>query len=354
MKKLYLLNYVGMGGTEKYVLDLIHATGPANNVFVYSEDGPGLKQFRESGVKIYKVKMSSPFDAKAAFELKKIINKEKVGIVHAQFLRENFIAVLSKLLGANIKVIWTYHVDVSMGLLIRFANKIFTRFNHKVIAVSNFMKNSLIDKGIRKDKIAVVYNGVDFPKKRTSNSAPKEIPNDFRIGIVGRLREEKGHEFLLKSLYKLKNELMQQNWICYVFGEGSLKDKLVKLASDLHLEDRIIFKGFIKNKEEIYENIDLVIVPSLNESLSYVAIEALAYSKPVIATNVGGLPEVIIDGKTGILVEYGDENELANKIKIIMNEKLLYTRLSKDGFAYVKSKFSKTKMIEETQRIYFE
>lgn len=142
-KILYLLNYVGKGGTEKYVLDLIQSVGPENCLFVYSEEGPGLDDFVYAKVKMFQVKMNGPFDLKAAKQIKQIVLTEQVDVVHAQFLRENYVAILAKIMGAKCKVFWTYHVDVPMGKGIRIINKIMTAFNTKVITVSRFMYQQL-------------------------------------------------------------------------------------------------------------------------------------------------------------------------------------------------------------------
>ncbi len=338
-----------MGGTEKYVIDLIHSLGPEKCIFVFSEEGPGLKMIQETGVKTYQISMSGPFDFGAALKLKKIIKQENVKIVHSQFLRENYVALLSKILGAPIRVIWTYHVDVPMDALVRTGNSIFTKFNHNVIAVSGFMYQQLIKKGVPEKKITLIYNGVE----ETDVSKTKHSSTDkYQISIIGRLREEKGHEFLLNSLARLNEINNELDWICNIFGDGPLEEELISLVEKLGLKDRVFFKGFVTNKEEIYSQTDIVVIPSSNEALSYVAIEALSFSKVVIASNVGGLPEVIKDGETGLLVEYGDTESLASKLNEVLSNPELSQSLSENGFLSFKEKFTLSKMIEDTIALY--
>ncbi|THE12304.1 glycosyltransferase family 1 protein [Bacillus timonensis] len=348
-KILYMLNYPGIGGTEKYVLDLIRAIGAKNCVFIYSDDGPGLDMFKQTGIKMYQVKMRGPFDIKAARKIKQIIKNENIQVVHCQFLRENYIALLSKLVGSRTRVIWTYHVDVPMNPLIRFINRIFTAFNRQVIAVSQFMVEQLEQKGVSPKKIRLIYNGV-LPPVHSNLSILNG--KTVRVSVVGRLREEKGHKFLLKSLAEMNRLYPSVKWECNIFGEGPLEQELQKLSEQLEISDKVIFKGFATNKDDIYLNSDIIVVPSSNEALSYVAIEALAYSRVVVATNVGGLPEVIIDGETGILVDYGNTEQMASKLAEVITNKDLYYRLSVQGYSYFHEHFTIEKMIHDTTKLY--
>ena len=348
-KILYLLNFVGKGGTEKYVLDLIKAVGADNCVFVYSEEGPGLDDFKQTNVKIHQVKMSGPFDFAAAKQIKQIIQQEKVDVVHAQFLRENYLAILAKKLGARCKVVWTYHVDVPMGKAIRTLNKVMTRFNHKVITVSQFMNRQLQHKGVSATKLELIYNGVEGPVKNYAISGIQEVPV---ISVVGRLREEKGQAFLIRSLALLNSKHQDQQWECQIYGEGPQQEELIALVQELQLENFIHFKGFCANKEMLYLNSDIIVVPSKNEALSYVAMEALSYNRIVVATNVGGLPEVVKNEETGLLVNYGSTEELAATLHRLFTDQTLVQKLSVKGREYFDENFTLVKMIEKTIAVY--
>jgi L-malate glycosyltransferase len=348
-KILYLLNYVGKGGTEKYVLDLIRSAGPENCVLIYSEEGPGLEDFLQLNLKIFQVNMSGPFDFAAAKKIKKIIQSEKITIVHTQFLRENYLAILAKMLGARCRVIWTYHVDVPMGAAIRTLNKFMTSFNDKVITVSKFMYRQLQMKGVSSSKLKLIYNGVDGPNKAYPITRLSERPV---ISVVGRLREEKGQVFLLKSLAHFKKQYPEFNWVCHIYGEGPQKNELVSLVKELNLENFVHFKGFCAEKERLYLKSDIVVVPSSNEALSYVAIEAMSYSRVVIATNVGGLPEVVINGETGLLIPYGNTQEMVDALEKLFRDTELVQKLSIGGRKHFEVQFTMKKMLEETFALY--
>lgn len=348
MKKkiLYMLNYTGKGGTEKYVLDLMKTIGPENCILVYSEEGPGLDLFKAAEIKTFQVNMNHPFDFKAANEVKRIADEQAIDVIHAQFLRENYIAILAKILGAKVNVIWTYHVDVPMNIIIRNVNKVMTRYNRRVIAVSKFMMKQLEAKGIPKDKLRLIYNGVAEQQARPCENV-KPI-----ITVIGRLREEKGQAFLIRSLRVLAEKSPQIDWGCHIYGEGPDKEGLNSLIKELGLNDRVILKGFSDDKVEMYGCSDIIVVPSRNEALSYVAIEALAFGKAVISTNVGGLPEVVRDKETGLLVEYDDVEGLAEKLKELLTNDSLRADLSMNGRKHFNENFSFESMVGETVRQY--
>jgi L-malate glycosyltransferase len=347
-KVMYMLNYVGDGGTEKYVLDLISATKKNECLLVYSTPGPFLDRFKDQGIPIYQVTMKNPFDIKAAIQIKQIIKKEHVKIVHTQFLRENYIAILAKLLGAKIHVIWTYHVDIEMPLHLKYSNTLFTRLNHTVICVSNFMKEQIVKKGVPLNKIKVIYNGIKDPLRNSDNSSQQT--NQF--AVIGRISEEKGHSYLLSTLKRLLELNPSLEWHCNIIGNGPLKGEIIAKADNFLLNERITFKGYQKDIVKEYEQNDFIVIPSKTESLSYVAIEALAMKKPVIAANVGGLPEVIRHGQTGLLISYGDEMGLAQAIQILLQNTSLKLSMGEQGRQYYLKSFSFPGMIQETFTIY--
>lgn len=348
-KIMYILNFTGDGGTEKYVLELISFLGKDRCVFVYSEKGPFFDKFKELDIPTYQVKMNGPFDIKAALQIKKIAQKEGVKYIHSQFLRENYIALLSSFLGAKVKAIWTYHVNVPMPFYVRFTNSIMTRFNHRVISVAEFMKKELLKKGVPESKITVIYNGIKEPQFKIIQ---KSSVDEKVISVVGRLSPEKGHKFLFESLAKLKGENPQLRWKLNIVGDGSLKDELIELAKALDIDSNIHFKGFVNHMENEYLISDIIVMPSENEAFPFVAIEALAYEKAVISTNVGGLPEIIKHNGTGLLVPYGDVQALAESIKRLLVDEDFSKKLAYNGKQFFLNKLTIDKMLKQTLAVY--
>lgn len=347
-KIAYLINYLGDGGSEKYVQDLIHSMGNDRCILIYSEEGPGFTRFSDLGIPMYRVKMRNPFDISAAVKVKDIFSEENVGVVHAQFLRENYIGVLSKLLGAKVKLFWTYHVDVPMSGNVRRLNNFATRMNEAVISVSKYMKQSLIQKGVPAHKIKVIYNGIeDNDETRKAHLETTPV-----ISIIGRLREEKGHLFLLQSLEALRKSYPDSPWICHMYGDGPQLEEIEGRIKQLQLEDRVIMKGFCSDKNEMFFKSDIIVIPSQNENLPYAGLEALSYHKPVVASNIGGIPEIIKHGETGYLVEYGDAEKFAFYLNKLLTDKNDYALLSNQGRDHFEKNFTLAKMVSDTKEIY--
>lgn len=345
---MYILNYTGDGGTEKYVLELISALGKEKCILVYSEKGPAYDNFLKLGIPIYQVKMRHPFDLRAASQIKNIVRKERVKIIHAQFLRENYISLIASFIGAKVNVIWTYHVNVPMPSYVKFFNRIMTRNNYKIIAVAEFMKKELLKKGVPKNKVTVIYNGIKVPNtnEKVNNR------NKIIISVIGRLSKEKGHSFLLLSLAKLRESHPNLRWKLNIVGDGPLYEELLTLSNTLELKSYINFKGYVENVSSIYFNSDIIVIPSENEAFPFVAIEALAYEKPVISTNVGGLPEIIRHNQTGLLLNYGDINSLSENIQKLTTNNELSNKLAKNGKDFFLRKLTLDKMLEKTFSVY--
>ncbi|WP_246140998.1 glycosyltransferase family 4 protein [Bacillus marasmi] len=346
---MFVLNYTGDGGTEKYVLNLISALGKDKCVFVYSEKGPFFDKFKTLGMPIYQVSMKSPFDYSAAKQIKKICLAEGVTYIHAQFLRENYIALLSSVLGSKARVIWTYHVNVPMPSYIKFSNSLMCRLNHKVIAVAEFMKIELLQKGVPEEKIKVIYNGIRDPYR--GHTRPK-VTNEKIISVVGRLSPEKGHQYLFNCLAKVKKERPDLLWKLNIVGDGGLKQELNALAINLGIDDNVVFKGFVNDMQSEYENSDIIVMPSQNEAFPFVAIEALANQKPVISTNVGGLPEIIRHNETGLLTTYGDVHSLSESIIKLLEDETLANNLAENGREYFLQTLTFDEMLNKTLSVY--
>jgi glycosyltransferase involved in cell wall biosynthesis len=171
---------------------------------------------------------------------------------------------------------------------------------------------------ISPSKFIVNYNGVD---KRRFNSIRKwsdNLSKELRLLSIGSLSSAKGQDVAIRALQVIK----ENNINCYldICGSGENLEKLKVLAQGIGVDDRVIFHGDVSNVIKYYEESAIVIIPSIFESFGYVAVESALMNRPVVASNTGGLSEIIIDGETGILVTPGDHHDLANSvIKMISN-----------------------------------
>lgn len=259
----------------------------------------------------------------------KLNKKFRFDILHSHtFLPDNLITILFK----SIPSIITEHssgflktVDENRRSL--FLYKEIMKKADLIIGPSNELVNTFNKIGISNDKTIYIPNGVDINKFKPMNK-PKYILNKYEIDedskiilCPRRLETKNGVKYLIKALPNVIEKFKEIK--CLIVGDGSEFDKLNMLVAELDLKKNVIFTGRIQNSEmpKYYAASDIVVLPSLIEATSIAGLEAMAMSKPLIGTNVGGIPQIIDDGKTGIIVPPKNSKELGNAIlTLILND----------------------------------
>ncbi len=194
--------------------------------------------------------------------------------------------------------------------------------------------------------IKVIYSGIDIDEfNRFRNQKPRD--NKFVIGAVGRLSPEKGHIYLIKALTHINI-----NFECLFVGDGPLRAELENYVREVDLDKRIKFLGFQANIAQIMSQMAVVIMPSLNETFGINIIEAFALKKVVIASAVGGIPELVINGQTGLLFPVKDSSALAEKILYVYNNREEAQMMAMNGYEYFKKNFTSEIMAEKTIQYY--
>lgn len=362
---LHLINYMGSGGSEKYIYLL--AEGIHNKkcrfYIAYSEEGGGAEPFKNMGIDLIPLKMKSPFDIKAALKLKKLCQELSISVIHTHFLRENYIALLSKALGNKVRVINTRHMAFDNSRSTILANRLFCRLNYKIIAVSQKVREQLISEGIPAGKVKLVYIGIELSKWATpvSSSIREELSikeDEVVITSVGRFSPEKGHSFLLSAIKYLKdyikeNSIQMPPFRFILVGDGELLNETHKKADELGLSKDIIFTGYRKDILNILKGSDIFVSHSKSEAFGINILEAMAAGLPVITTDSGGTRDIVnASYDNGFLIDYGDKQRFCECLAALINDRSLRTRLSENGRTTAARYFSLDKTIEETYNLY--
>ena len=230
--------------------------------------------------------------------------------------------------------------SVDNSFYMKIISLIVNLFIDKVILVSDSLKGEMIKKsGIKIKKLVRIYNGINVKSKFS-----KEIKFNFKensIGIIGNLENRKGHDVLINSLPKIikKFPLIK----LYIIGSTSNinKKNLDILIENLKINDNVEWIPYQNNIENIYRGLKIVVMPSKNyESFGRIAVEAMAFKKPIVASNVGGLKEIISNKHDGFLFDNGDSNKLADIILEILNNNDLYDNLIKNGYKKFRLNFT--------------
>ncbi|KWZ85250.1 glycosyltransferase family 4 protein [Heyndrickxia coagulans] len=346
------------GGTEVYILNLIkYLKGKGVESIVVS--GGGLRS-NELDMLIDHHKVNNSlrnknirnFIISIIFFYKQIVIF-KPNLIHSSSVFTTLIAKLAALLyffktRKKVPVIITLHGGPNKNIEKESA-KILNIFADGIIALSHKAKELLINNGYKKeDLIDVIYNGINIEEGDNINFDLIYDPVNINIVICGRLTKQKGHKFLIEAFSDVLK--IQNNIHLYILGDGELKEDLQKNVINLGIGEKVTFLGFRKNVLSIVEKMDIFVLPSLWEQFPISILEAMALGKPIIATNVNGVPEQL--DNTGLVVEPGNSKELSAAIIKLINDKNLRNNLSNLAKQRFNNNFTIDKMGESTYHFY--
>jgi glycosyltransferase involved in cell wall biosynthesis len=221
----------------------------------------------------------------------------------------------------------------------------------RVLTVSESIRKTLISNGIKDHLVETVYEGIDTDW--IDAQEPAFLPvgkGKLVVGSVAHLSQEKGHSDILKAISLINDRCPET---CYVFvGEGAMREQLELQASHLGLSGMVHFTGFRKDSEALMKSFDIFCLPSLSEGLSSAIMSAMACSLPVISTNVGGIPELVIHGRTGLLTEPSSPEKLADSLYRLLTSPEERTRFGKEGRKIVETMFTVKRKLEKTEYYY--
>lgn len=304
-------------------------------------------------------------DIKALFKIYRILRKEKFDIVHTHTSKAGLLGRLAaKLTGVPI-IIHTPHGHVFFGYFGPFKTRIFifleklaSFISDKIVALTNREKEDyVLFKIADEDKFVVICSGVELerfkelPSKEKQNFK-KELgiqENSLIVGTVGRLVPVKGAEFLIEAA---KHIIPKYPDTLFIFtGDDYLRHDLEKKAYELGIRENIIFLGWRDDVARILSIYDVFVLPSLNEGMGRALVEAMALEKPIVASNVGGIPDLVIHGKNGYLVPSKNPVNLAKHIQILLEDKGKRESMGQEG-KNIAMNFSAEKMVKNITKLY--
>ena len=343
-----------LGGAEEYFLRLcedLRARG--HRVLVVTKRDTPLRARVEErllplGVELFAWRTNGKFDLKTYGKLRALIRRENVDIVHTHLTTASWMGALA---ARSCRVPGVAHVH---GMDKK------TWFQHAdyQIAVADAVKKYLVEQGIASKNIARLYVGLPLENVSIEMATARqklglELPHDARlVGVVASLIERKGHRFLLDAMSQIDNaQLPDNSQLHAVFaGEGVLRAELEAQVRVLDLQQRVHFLGFRDDAKTIMAACDIVALPSLKEGLSIAAMEAMWLRRAVVATAIAGMPELVVDGETGLLVPPADAASLARALEKLLNDDTLRARLADNGHDWLQQHFDEKKCFAQTEK----
>jgi|SRR3989344_369529 len=374
-KILYFITKGNFGGAQKYVYDLAtNAPSDKFEVVVACGEGNILKsKLEEKGVRVIKLASSQRDinifkDIKTFFEIYKIIKQERPDILHLNSskagglgsLAGRLVCLLSK--SYHLKTIFTAHGWASNEernflekTVILFLHWLTVLLSHTTITVSEKTKRDIEWLPFVGDKLKLIHNGVENFETTDIAEARETLARESRdktiIFSIAELHKSKGIDVALRGIALLPRETQQKIFYC-IAGSGEELDALKKLSKDLKIETKVRFLGFVENAKKLLSGADLFLFPSRNENLPFAVLEAGATGQAIIATSVGGIPEIIADMQNGILVPPRNPKEIAEAVIYLVNHPEKQKEFGNNIKKTVSENFSFTKMLRGTLSLY--
>ena len=359
MKVLQVSTHLNIGGIANYMVTIAKVLNEKGHyVMVATSGGDMEKELERCGASHRKVGLNtknefSPKVLAAIFKLSKIIKDEKVDIVHAH-TRVSQVACFFACRIAGVPYVTTCH-----GFFKKRLRGLFDTWGVKVIAISDAVKTHLKeDLSVKEDRIELIYSGVDVERfsKDYSRDEIDKIKESMGlndgpvIGTIGRLSPVKGQRFLIEAMADVISK--KKDAQCLIVGNGPEEKALRDMAKFLKIEESVRFVGADPDTHKFLSIMDVFVFPSVKEGLGIALLEALASGKNCVASNVGGIGDIIKDGYNGLLTPVGDVAGLTRAISSLLDNADLRKKMGNNGRALVKEKFSLNSMGDRVINLY--
>lgn len=364
-KLAYVVNALNPGGTERLVIDMSLAFLGDYDVSVICLDEPGVwaAELRAKGVPVHCLWRQPGLDLSMPVRLARIFRGLNVDIVHAHQCTPWFYCALSRIFYSRPQLLFQEHgrfYPEQLSRKRRWVNKVMVRrLTHRFIAVSQDIRSRLVTyEGLVAEEIDVVYNGVNPPSK-ISPASRRELRNElgysdeeFVVGTVGRLDPIKNLPMLVEGIdAALKSA---PNIRGLVVGGGPEEERIRACIESQNLSEKVTLTGFRSDAQCLVQCMDLFVLASFSEGTSMALLEAVAAEIPVVVTDVGGNPEVVLDGSTGWVVPSGSAKDLVCAILDAVGDPEMAASFAEQGRQRFVDKFTFDRMIERYHSAYSE
>ncbi|MCC7369000.1 MAG: glycosyltransferase [Chloroflexi bacterium] len=362
MKALFLCQHLSVGGAEELVLGAsttLPSVGVETGVVALTKRGPIAEEIAAAGVPVQLASgQPGPRDPAAFLRLVRLLQRERPEIVHTFLIVASIYGRLAAIM-AGVPVVLAAEQNIYERKPKRHAllERALAARTYRVVAccavVGQFYQRQV---GVPAAKMAVIYNAVRFGRQPTvADRAPARaalgLPEDaIVLGTLGRLTEQKGQRTLLQAVARLAPS--HPKLVAFLAGVGPLRDELEAEAERLGIGERVRFLGMRRDRDTLYAAMDIFVLPSQWEGLSLALVEAMGTGRAVVATSVGGNPEVVGDGRTGLLVPAASVDALADALDGLAASEHRRLALGAAAAAEARARFSIEQHARELAALY--
>ncbi len=356
MKVLHISTATGWRGGEQQAAYLVGQLNEMQTtcVLLCPTDAPIIQRFKNSNLKIETFKKGASINLSLARQIKKLCQKHQIDLIHTHDSRAHTAAFLSAwLFGNKCPLVISRRVDFPVS------SSWFShlKYNHssikKIICVSDAIRQMTAPAIKRKNILEVVHSGVDTEKFVYGKT---KLHHEFNLSeetfIVGNVSALADHKDLFTFIDTAEIVIKQTQHVhFFLIGDGAELNALQKKVADKNLTSHIHFTGFRKDVNELMPELNLFLMTSKTEGLGTTILDAFAAKVPVVATNAGGIPEIVHHGKTGLIAPVGDAKQLAAHVLTLMNDNELKERFIANSHQLLKE-FTFRRTAEKTKAIY--
>ncbi len=344
------------GGQNQVFLTVVGLRSRGHRALVIAHPDGELRRRMAAGGDLLALTPRSEMDLRAAWQLSRLVRRLGPDIVHAHDAHGAAMAALALSLAGSRRapiLVAARRVDFHVG------KNAFSRWKYRqvdcFICASRLIQSMLVQDGVEGDRTTVVYEGVDLERVTRAPSvdahAAFSLPADAPIvGNVAALVPHKGQRYLIQAAALVITEIPEARFL--IVGEGELHASLAQQVRQLHLDQHVILTGFRTDVLSLHKSFDLFVMSSVTEGLGTSVLDAMACGRPIAATRAGGVPEIVVDGETGVLVPVRDAQALAAGIVRLLRDDSLRRRMGQAGRERVRTAFSAERMIDETIDVY--
>lgn len=370
IRVLHLLVNFESGGTERQAVELLKRLNPERfdvRLAVLRNQGPLYQEIQVMYPDVPEFPLTSFYNAnfvRQAIRLRTLLQQENIQLIHAHDFYSDMLGVVAaRLTGAKV-IASQRNLQQSEWFAHKMGQRFINMVSHRMLVNSNAIRDHLVENwGTNPNKISVVRNGLrDFTELNTGQwQRPRhdelcwELGLDNRaklIGCVANLRAGKGHDDLLMAATRIIQEFPMAHFV--MIGDGDLHDELVAQTTSLGIADHVHWLGYRSDAAKLQTAFDVAVLASLAEGLPNSVMEAMVAGVPVVATEVGGVPELIAHEDTGYLVPASQPERLAERIIFTLKHPDESARVGLHGQQFVRDRFGMRRMVQEVEALYEE
>jgi glycosyltransferase involved in cell wall biosynthesis len=362
VKILHIISSGGMYGAEAVILNMSRTLneGPHSSALgVFANSASPNLQLHEvaakEGIESHLVPCRGQIDRTVSASIRELASRTNADIVHAHGYKADIYTYLA-LRGSGLPLVSTCHTWYDNNRLVTLygkADRMVLRNYAAVVAVSDEVKQRLLRAGVREDKIHLVRNGIDLRPFDDALPSLRDGPTSNHppiVGLIGRLSIEKGVDIFLHAAAHVLIALPSTKFV--VVGEGPDRDKLESLIDELKIRESLSMLGRRDDMPSVYASLDIMVSASRKEGLPMAILEGMASRLPLVATAVGEVPTIVLDGRTGVLLSPEDPGALASAIIKLLQDPAERERLGAAARKLIEDEFSADRMTADYLRVY--